>query len=369
MIVVAVTVLAVIIAGIFLIGSKEPTTDVTKDSKIVGIVLNGSVADHSWGQSHYEGLLKSAEELNLRILYREKVANTEECFDAIQELINEGSEIIICNSFGFGEWELRAAKENPDLFFFHAAGLEGYTNMATFFGRIYQMRYLSGIVAGLQTETDEIGYVAAFPISEVNRGLNAFTLGVRSVNPDATVYVNFCNSWDDDEAVGDSAYALLDRHKIDVLAMHTDSLRALEIAEEKGIWSIGYNIDNCELFPNTYLTAPIWRWENFYTPHILECLQGKFEGIHYWEGADTGVVSLAPLTDNVKPGVAEAVEKEMKRLQDRVFDVFYGPVLDRDGRVRIEEGESMSDDSMLNEFDWYVEGVVLDEMEEKHSME
>ena len=220
---------------------------------------------------------------------------------------------------------------------------------------------MSGIVAGLQTETDQIGYVAAYPISEVNRGINAFALGVRSVNPDAVVHVEWCNSWTNDESAGNAAEELLDSYDIDVIAMHTDSLRALEVAEARGVWSIGYNVDNSENYPGTFLTAPIWQWEKYYEPYILKCLQGKFEGRHYWEGIATGVVGLAELTENVKPGIAEKVAEAQKKLEAGTFDVFYGPVVDTEGNVRVAEGENMSDEAMLNEMDWYVDGVKIHE--------
>ena len=146
-----------------------------------------------------------------------------------------------------------------------------------------------------------------------------------------------------------------------MLTIHTDTNRALEIAEEKGIWSIGYNMDNIDLYPNTFLTAPVFEWENFYEPHILECLQGKFVGKHYWEGAETGIVALAPLSGNVKPGIAREVERERQKFLSGTFDVFYGPITDAEGSIRVHEMECMTDQELLNAFDWYVEGVVSGE--------
>lgn len=305
----------------------------------------------------------SARELNLNVVYKENVPEDERCLEIINELIDDGCKIIICDSFGYGEWELACAKEHPELYFFHATGVEEMDNLATYFGRIYQMRYLSGIVAGMQTETNEIGYVAAFPIAEVNRGINAFTLGVRLVNPEAEVYVNWSKSWTGEEENAQATKELIEQHDIDVLAMHNDTMSPLEIADQNGIWTIGYNIDNSERFPNSFLTAPIWNWEKFYEPRILECLQGKFQGVHYWEGVETGLVDLAVLTKNVKPGIAERVELERMRLMSGTFDVFYGPVRDNEGKIRVKAGQSMTDDSMLNDFFWYVEGVVADETE------
>ncbi len=356
--VIAVGMLGVIMLGIVLISVQETDVEVTKDRTKVGFILNGTVDDHSWGQAHYEGMAHCADSLNLEVYYRENVPADKECERVIEELIGQGCKIIVCNSFGFGEYALNMAEKYPDIYFFHAAGVEESANLATYFGRIYQMRYLSGIVAGMQTETDEIGYVASYPISEVNRGINAFTLGVRAVNPDAHVYVEWAQSWTGEVEAEEATKKLLAEHDIDVLTIHTDTNRALEIAEERGIWCIGYNMDNIDLYPDTFLTAPTFEWENFYEPHILECLQGKFAGRHYWEGAETGTVSLAPLSRNVKPEAAKAVEEARRRLLSGTFDVFYGPIVDNEGNVRVRDKECMTDAEMLNAFDWYVDGVV-----------
>lgn len=355
---VAGAIIGIIIIGIVMISVRETDLEVTRDRTKVGLILNGTIDDHSWGQAHYEGMQQCADSLNLEVCYRENVPADEQCKEYIKELIDQGCEIIICNSFGFGEYVLEMAEEHRDIYFFHATGVEETDNLATYFGRIYQMRYLSGIVAGLQTETNEIGYVAAYPIPEVNRGINAFTLGVRRVNPDAYVYVEWTQSWTGDEEAEEATEKLLDEHDIDVLTIHTDTNRTLEIAEERGIWCIGYNMDNYELYPNTFLTAPVFEWENFYEPHILECLQGKFMGRHYWDGAETGIVSLAPLSRNVKPGIQKEIETAGQKFVSGTFDVFYGPIRDADGEIRVREMECMTDAEMLSAFNWYVEGVV-----------
>lgn len=358
-VIVAIFIIAIVV-GISWIHIYEQDTEVTKETTKVGVLLNGSTDDKSWSQSHYEGLEHTAEQLNLEVIYAENVPEADAA-NVIEQFVEQNCKIIIANSFGFGDAVVAAAEKYPEIYFLHATGVGEGKNLSTYFGRMYQIRYLSGIVAGMQTQTGKIGYVAAFPISEVNRGINAFTLGVRSVNPDAEVYVSWINSWTDDEASAAATYQLLEKYDIDVLAMHTDSLEPLEIAEKEGIMSIGYNVDNSESFPSTYLTAAIWDWENFYTPTILKCLQGKFTGKHYWESVSTGIVSLAPLTSLVNEGVQEQVEVELKRLNSGTYDVFYGPIVDSAGMQRIADGESMTDDAMLNEFDWYVEGVIIDE--------
>ncbi len=354
-------VFAVIIIGLMLVNIKEGEFDVTREQTKVGLVLNGAADDRSWGQAHFEGLTASAGRLNLKILYRENVGQGRACDDAIEELVGEGCEIIICSSVGYGDSVAQAAGRHPDVYFFHTAGVQSYKNVTTYFGRIYQMRYLSGIVAGLQTQTGQIGYVAAYDIPEVNRGINAFALGVRSVNPDATVFVSFSNSWTDEGATRDAAKRLFDTYDIDVAAMHTDSLEVLREADARGIYSVGYNYDNAEIFPDTFLTAPVWDWEVFYSGRILECIQGKLAGDSYWDGVESGsgMVDLSPLTKNVKPGTAQKVAEARERLEEGSFDVFYGPIFDNEGNPRVLAGENMSDDALLNSFDWYVAGVEI----------
>lgn len=355
--IIASIVILVVIAGMFYIRNTDVDTQVTKNKTKVGCVFIGSKSDKSWGQSHYEAMLSCADDLNLEIVCKENVPGDSTCLDVIDELIKSGCKIIMCDSYSHGEWITKAAQKHSNVYFFHATGVAEGHNITSYMGRMYQMRYLSGIVAGLQTQTNAIGYVAAFPIDEVNRGINAFTLGVKSVNPDANVYVNWAESWNGSAECRKATEDLLDAYDIDVLAMHSDSLEPLNVAKERGVWSIGYNMDNSEAYPDTYLTAPIWRWEKFYEPRILECLQGKFRGEHYWLDLNDGIVDLAPLTKNVSKGTAKVVEEEAKRLKSGAYDVFYGPINDNEGNIRVNVNESMSDLSMLNDFDWYVEGV------------
>ena len=350
-----------IIAGIIAINIQQTDTDITKQKTKVGFILNGTIDDSSWGQSHYEAMEISKQELNLEITYQQNVPEDERSVEYMEELIADGCEIVICNSFGYGTYEIQVAEKHPEVHFFHATGVEETDNLSTYFGRMYQIRYLCGMVAGLQTETNEIGYVAAFDISEVNRGINAFAQGVRKVNPDAKVYVRFCNSWLDDESAKLAAEALMDQHAIDVVSVHTDSLAVYEEAQKRDVWIIGYNHDNSEMYPDHFLTAGIWKWENFYTARIREVLQDKFVSQHYWEGIESGIVALAPFTNHVKPGIESQVKAEQEKIERGEFDVFYGPIYDNEGNLRVGEDESMTDEAMLNDFNWYVEGVVIDE--------
>ena len=355
--IVAAVIIAVIICGIFIINKMSPEKEEETHLMTVGLILNGSSDDRSWSQSHYDGLKETAEAQNIKLLCKEQVSDSY-FVTAAEELIAQGCEIIICNSFGYGEYLDEITVKHPKIYFYHASGISHGGNLTTYFGRMYQIRYLCGIAAGLQTETNEIGYVAAFPISEVNRGINAFTLGARSVNPDVKVYESWTDSWVDDEAAEAASKKLIANHNIDILTMHVDSLAPLKAADEAGIFSIGYNYDNSTAYPDSCLTAAVWDWSNFYTPHIEECLVGKFRARNHWDGVNSGIVSLAPLSDKAKPGIGEKIEAERVRMENGIFDVFYGPIYDNSGTLRIGDEESMTDAAMLNSFDWYVDGVI-----------
>ncbi len=363
MILISSLIIAFALIGMIFIRDSRVDTDITRNTTRVGLVLTGNVDDQNYCQNQYESLMSLKDELNLKIVLKENVPEDESCYEAIRDLIKkDGCRVVAAASYGYGESCVKAAEEFPDAAIIHTHGSESSANLASCQGRMYQARYLSGIAAGMRTETDSIGYVAAFPYSEVNRNLNAFALGVRRVNPAANVYVRFCDSWLDDDAAGDATIRLLDDHPdIDVISMHTNSIRPNEVADERGVWSIGFNRDNAGLFPDTYVTACVWSWENYYRKAITDYLRGKFHGEIVWLGMEDKVPGLSDLTKNAVSGTQEAVDEAREEFASRKFDVFYGQINDNTGRVRIPDGESMSDEEMMNHFDWYVEGVIIEE--------
>ncbi len=362
MVVIVSVILLATVVGMMFIRDRGVNTNVTAETTRVGLVMAGVRDDANYCQIRYESLMNLKDDLNLQIICRENVTEDEACFDAMKELIErEGCRIIVAASAGYGEYVEKIAGIHPEVCFLHHNGTGRMANVSSCNGRMYQLRYLAGIVAGMRTETGEIGYVAAFPNSEVIRGLNAFTLGVRSVAPDACVHVTYCNSWIGDEEAREASERLLDtRPEIDVLSMHTNSLMPNYVAEERGIWSIGYNMDNGALFPNGYLTTVEWQWDEYYKRNILSFLQNKFYGKMDWIAIDEGRAGLSELTGNVTSGTKEAIDEALALFYNGNFDVFYGPVFDNEGTLRVPEDESMSDEEMLNHFDWYVEGVSVE---------
>ncbi len=357
MVLVSFLALAMIVGVLFAYNTGSEFKDDPRKTR-VAMIMTGLRNDHSWNESHYEALQKAGKDLNLEIAYYENVPADSTAQGIMEQAIKNGAGIVITNSYGFGDVELMVARNHPEVKFFHATGLQSAINFASFFGRVYQLRYLSGIVAGMKTKTNEIGYVAAYNIPEVNRGINAFALGVLKVNPKAKVYVSWTRSWTDESLAADATRDLFQKHHVDVLTAHVDALTPFEVADERGVWIIGYNRDNSKRFPKHFLTSLVWNWENFYIPKIREVIQDKFEGRNYWLGLESGIMSLSDMTEYVDDATRTVVEEERNRLVHGKFDVFYGPIEDNQGVVRVGAGESMTDDAMLNRFDWFVKGVV-----------
>jgi basic membrane protein A len=229
--------------------------------------------------------------------------------------------------------------------------------MGTYFGKIYQARYLSGIAAGMKTETNKIGYVAAFPIPEVIRGINAFTLGVRSVNPDATVSVVWTNTWYDPGTEKQAALGLLDMGA-DVIAQHQDTPGPMQAAEERGAWGISYNSDMTRFAPNAIMTGPVWNWGPYYVKTVKAVMDGTWTSSQYWGPMSDGIVDLAPYNEKVMtPEMIEAVEAAKAKVLAGELDIFTGPIKDQSGQVKVPEGTSMTDEEKLG-FNWFVEGVI-----------
>ncbi len=322
----------------------------------VGFLYIGSITDEGYTSSHEQGRLALEKALGVKTVYLENVPENADCEKAIRDLIAQGCNVIYSTSFGFKEWTAKVAKEHPEVYFGHATGDLMEKNMSNYMGRMYEVRYLAGIVAGKKTETKQIGYVAAVKIPEVIRGLNAFTLGVRSVNPEAKVKVLWTNTWNDPVMEKSIADELLNQN-CDVIAQHCDSINPQIAAQNANAYAIGYHIATPHVAPKAYLTAAVFNWANFYIDDVKRVIEGTWKARSYWEGMDSGLVSLAELSENCAPGTAEAVEAAKKQILNQELFIFTGPLRDNAGAERIATGARMTDEQLLS-FDWLVDGVV-----------
>lgn len=337
-------------------GSSSAAKETEKKETVMGFIYVGPIGDGGWSYMQEQGRLDVEKELGIKTIYKENVPEGPEVKDIVRNMIDQGANIIMAGSFGYMDYIEEISKEFPEVKFLHCSGYKQTDNMANFFGRMYQPRYLSGLVAGLKTESNKIGYVAAFPIPEVIRGINAFTLGVKAVKPEATVEVIWTNTWYDPAKEKDAAIALLDKGA-DVIAQHQDTAGPQQAAQERGKFSVGYNSDMKELAPKAYMTAPIWNWGPYFISQAKAVIDGTWSTGAYWGGMKEGVVAIADLTDNAPADAAALVEKYSKEIVDGTFHVFSGEIKDQTGEIRVKEGESLSDGEMLS-IDWFVEGVI-----------
>ncbi|CEO89373.1 BMP family ABC transporter substrate-binding protein [Syntrophaceticus schinkii] len=339
--------------GLMGCGSDSDTDD--SDKLKVGFVFVGPAGDHGWSYTHDQGRKYLEEELPyVKTTTLESVSDND-AEKAITQLVEQGNKIIFTTSFGFMDPTISVAEKYPDVTFMHCSGYKTAGNAGNYFGRIYQPRYLSGLAAGKMTKTNVIGYVAAFPIPEVVRGINAFTLGVREVNPDAVVKVVWTQTWLDPPKEKDAAKSLLEQNA-DVIAQHQDSPGPLQAAEEKGVYSIGYNCDMSKFAPKGYLTSPVWNWGPYYVDVVKSVKEGTWKSEAYWGSMADQVVDLAAMSSLVPDDVKKLVEDKKGKITSGEWDVFTGPIKDQKGNIKVPEGKKMSDEEMLG-FDWFVEGV------------
>ncbi|KUO61942.1 MAG: hypothetical protein APF84_04730 [Gracilibacter sp. BRH_c7a] len=321
----------------------------------VGFIYIGPVGDAGWTYAHDQGRQYLEKELDVETIIQESVPEDQQSEKVMKDMIDQGAKVIFATSYGYMDHVVNVAKEYPDIIFLHCSGDKIGDNYANYFGSIEEPRYLSGIVAGLKTQNDTIGYVAAFDYPEVIRGINAFTLGVRSVNPDAVVKVKWTNTWFDPAKEKAAAVALLDEG-VDIIAQHQDTAGPQVAAEERGVWSVGYNTDMSKMAPKSYMTAPLWNWGMYYVKTVKEIQEGTWKPEAYWGTLKDGFVDLAPLTDIAPAEAQAAVDKVQDQMKAGTFDVFAGPIKDQNGKEMVPAGSTVSIGDQLG-MKWFVEGV------------
>ncbi len=345
-----VVLIAVLVLALFSSGLAEAAPaafpPVSKEDLKVGAVFIGPKDDGFTG-AHYNGVEGMKQALGLRddqVLYKFDVPETSACDSALRELVDAGCQIIFGNSWGFMDFMYEIADEYPDVIFSHCSGYKNNgVNFNNYFGRIYQSRYLAGIAAGLKTETDKIGYVAAWPDNaEVNGGINAFALGIQSVNPEAVVYVKHINSWYDPPVERQTAEALISLG-CDVIGQHVDTNMPQVAAQEAGVFGCGYNTDMTSAAPDAHLTAPIWHWSSVYTAQVTDVMNGVWQPVNYFLGLKEGMVDISPLSKNVVEGTEALIETARAKMVSGEWDVFTGPIYSNTGELVLKEGERFSD--------------------------
>lgn len=345
----------------------KSSSGVSKDSIKVGVIHLSDPADGSgYTYTHDIGIMGMQQNLGLsdsQIIRKINVndSDKEATRKAIKECIDEGCNIIFSTSWGYMETTAQMAEEYPDVYFSHGTGyMSNGKNFNNYFGRIYQPRYLSGIVAGMNTKTNKIGYVAAMGSenSEVTGGIDAFALGVYSVNPSAQIYVKVTNSWYDPEAEKAAASTLLDMN-CDVITQHCDTTYPQLLAQQKNVYSIGYNSDMSKDAPDACLCSVIWNWSAYYTAAVQSVIDGTWDGSNYYGGMNENLVGITQLADFCKSGTQQKVDEAKKDIISGKLGIFDGVIETNTGTTVGESGKTLKDSDITGNINWYFKTVTV----------
>ena len=346
--------------------SDSRQNDISKDDMKVGVLYisdpsegSGYSYTHDLGiQGMQENLGLNSDQIERKIVDDGDAAATEE---AIKECIDDGCRIIFTTSWGYMETTSEMAEQYPDVYFSHGTGyLSNGKNFNNYFGRIYQARYLSGIVAGMNTKSNKIGYVAAQDSSnsEVTGGIDAFAIGVESVNPDAKIYVVVTNSWYDPDKEKAASEQLLDMG-CDVMAQHCDTAYPQTLAQDHGVYGIGYNSDMSKETPDSCLTSVIWNWSAYYTSAVKSVMNGTWDGSNYYGGMAEGLVGITNLASFAADGTQEKVDSATAAILSGENNVFDGVLETNTGDTIGSEGSTLDDATITSGINWYYRNVVV----------
>jgi basic membrane protein A len=335
-----------------------PATPVARVDPIrAGFLYVGPVGDAGWTYAHEQGrkVLEGLPYVD-KATYVESVPGDPALVqEAIEKLIGEGHNVIFTTSYDHMDPTIEAARRHPEVVFMNCSGYKTERNAGTYFGRMYEARYLSGLIAGAMTQSGVLGYVAAMPTPDVVHGINAYALGAQSMNPNAKVRVLWTNSWYDPPVERQQAERLLDQGA-DVLAMEQDSPAVIQAAAQRGKYAIGYQSDMSLFAPEITLTSATYNWAPIYRYLAEKLHNGSWQPEQIWWGLDQGAVDLAPYGKAVPQTVIDLVAERRAEIVDGRLRIFEGPIRDAAGEIRVPARQVMSDADLLT-MDFFVAGV------------
>jgi len=335
------------------------STDAVKPPLKVGFVYVAPLSDAGWVRQHEQGrqAVQAALGTAVQTTYVENVAEGPDAERVIRDLARQGNTLIFTPSFGYMEPTLKVAAEFPDVKFESITGYKTAPNVAVANARYYEGRYLAGIAAGRMTKSNVAGYVAGFPIPEVLQGINAFTLGMRSVNPRAEVHVVWLNAWFDPTRERDAAMTLFNQN-VDVIAFHTGSTAVMAAAQERGKLAVAYHSDMRKIAPDAQIVAVTHQWGDYYTRRAQAVLDGTWKTGGVWGGVRQGMIRVGDFGSKVPKAVQAEVLARQKDIASGKLHPFAAkqPVLDNEGHTVIAQGQTLGDEQILT-MNWLVQGV------------
>ncbi len=322
-----------------------------------GFVYVAPITEAGWVRQHEEGrkAVQAALGAKVQTTFVENVAEGADAERVIRDLAQQGHTLIFTPSFGYMEPTLKVAKDFPNVRFESVTGYKTAPNVATSNARYYEGRYLAGIAAGRMTKTNVAGYVAGFPIPEVLQGINAFTLGMRSVNPKAQVKVVWLNAWFDPPRERDAAMSLFNQD-VDVIAFHTGSTAVMAAAQERGKMAVAYHSDMRKAGPDAQIVAVTHQWGAYYTQRAQAVLDGSWKSGNVWGGVKEGMIRVGDFGAQVPKTVQDEVLARQKDIAVGKLHPFTGPITDNEGKAVVPAGARMTDAQILS-MNFLVSGV------------
>lgn len=325
----------------------------------VMLLVDNKFNDGGWSESHVDGFLEAVNQVGAIGEVHDNIRK-EECLNYIDEFARRGGDMVIAPSSGYNYCLNIATKKYPNVKFLGIISdeLKPSPNLITFFAKAYKIRYLAGIIAAFASKSDSFGYLVAVENPETIRGLNAYTLGIRLIRPNAKVYFYSLGSWYSQKNITTSLRKLLAQHPdIDVISYHVSSDEVEMFCDGKGIKTISYNKTKYDRFPTTNLTSIDWNWGSLYKVVIANTSNGNFEPKTMWIGLRVGSVRLGKINKTISHDAYMLVDRKISEFQTKGKDVFDGPIYDNKGNLKIKAGTKLSEEDMLYRMNWYVDGV------------
>jgi len=317
----------------------------------------GPTSDHGWTYSHNQGRIKTEKTLagKYTTSYIENVPETADAERVIRNLAQQGNKVIFATSFGYMNQMEKVAKQFPNTVFMHATGYKQGKNLGIYDVRTYEGAYMLGVVAGQTTKTNTLGVVASFPIPEVVRNINAYTLGAQSVNPKVKTKVIWANTWFNPGKEREAALALI-AQKADVLMQNTDSPAVVQAAQQKGVYAFGWNSDMSKFGPKAHLAAAVLHWEKIYEPVMQQVAAKTWKTSAIKYGVQQGAVNIENFGPSITAEMKAKAITVRNALQKGSLHPFTGPIYKQDGSLLVAKGNSLTDTD-LAKTNYYVKGV------------
>lgn len=343
------------------------TTIIRHDEKIkVGFALARDIQTSSWSYAHELGRMHLERVMGdqVQTVSIDQVPESSEAYDPLLSLVNQGCQVIFTTSPSMINATLKIAMEYPGIVFLNCSSLYSFKHVRTYFGRIHEPRFLSGIIAGAMSQTNKLGYIATCPMAEVISGINAFALGAKMVNPRAEVFLDWSGEWDNAEH-SRKAGARLSKEGVDIICHH-NTLANRKFSREYGVYTFSCDTDNEVCVPDKYLAVPVWNWGIFYEKMVRSILggmtrpsgeaTGKRQILNYWWGMDSGILDFFYSKKLIPAGTQKLVELIRESIIEGKFNVFSGPLYDQNGTLRIPDKKEATREEIIS-MNWLVNFV------------